>query len=251
MKVVLISPYGSLVNVGLRVLSAGLLRAGYDTSMVFLPSAKETSSFLLFDPSELYDEAVIDQVAELCAGAGLVGITVMTNYFFKAKQLTEALRERLDAPIVWGGIHPTVRPEECLAHADVVCVGEGDEALVELANHVAEGKSYEEVANLGYRSADGKVVVNPVRPLVHDLDALPFPDFGPKDHYVLHGGRVQPMTPEILRYYLMTESATGEPAYPLLGTRGCPHRCNYCANDSYAELYQGWRRVRRRSNASL
>jgi anaerobic magnesium-protoporphyrin IX monomethyl ester cyclase len=208
MKVVLISPYGSLVNVGLRVLSACLARAGYDTSMIFLPSAKETSSFLLFDPSELYDEAVIDQVAELCAGAGLIGITVMTNYFYKAKQLTEALRERLDVPIVWGGIHPTVQPEECLAYADVVCVGEGEEALVELANHITGEKSYQDVANLGYKSADGGIVVNPVRPLVHDLDALPFPDFGPENHYVLHEGRVRPMTPGILRYYLMAESAS-------------------------------------------
>ena len=251
MRVVLISPYGSLVNVGLRVLSACLSRAGYDTRMIFLPSAKETSSFLLFDPSELYDEAVIDQVADLCAGAGLVGVTVMTNYFYKAKQLTEALRERLDVPTVWGGIHPTVQPEECLAYADVICIGEGDEAVVELANRITEGKSYEDVANLGYKSADGSVVVNPLRPLIHDLDALPFPDFGPDNHYVLREGRVQPLTPGILRYYLMAESATGEPTYPLLGTRGCPHRCNYCANDSYAGLYQRWRRVRRRSNASL
>jgi anaerobic magnesium-protoporphyrin IX monomethyl ester cyclase len=251
MKVVLISPYGSLVGVGLRVLSACLSQAGYDVCMIFLPSARETSSFLLFDPSELYDEGIIEQVGDLCADAGLVGITVMTNYFYKAKQLTETLRERLRVPIVWGGIHPTVRPEECLEHADIVCVGEGDQALVELADRIAEGKSYDDVANLGYKSAGGRVIVNPLRPLIHYLDALPFPDFGPDNHYVLHEGRIRPLTPALIRFYLMAASATGEPVYPLLATRGCPHRCNYCANDSYANLYQGWRHVRRRSNASL
>jgi len=249
--VVLISPCGSLVNIGLRVLSACLSQAGYDTRMIFLPSAKETSSFLLFDPSELYDEVVIEQVVDLCTDASLVGITVMTNYFYKARQLTEALRERLEIPVVWGGIHPTVRPEECLEYADIVCVGEGDEALVELADRIAEGRSYEHVANLGYKSADGRVVLHPVRPLVHDLDALPFPDFGPDNHYVLHEGRIRRLTPTLICFYLMAASATGEPAYPLLATRGCPHRCNFCANDSYAALYGNWRRVRRRSNASL
>ncbi|MGC9358255.1 MAG: B12-binding domain-containing radical SAM protein, partial [Anaerolineae bacterium] len=182
MKVVLISPYGSLVNVGLRVLSACLSRAGHDTRVIFLPSAKETSSFLLFDPAELYDEKIIRQVTALCADAGLIGITVMTNYFYKARQLTEALRERLHVPIVWGGIHPTVRPAECLEHADIVCVGEGEQALVELANRIANRQTYENIANLGYKDANGKVIVNSVRPLIHDLDALPFPDFGPENH---------------------------------------------------------------------
>ncbi len=251
MKVVLLSPYGSLVNAGLRVLSACLLQVGHDTRMIFLPSAQEISSFLLFDPAERYDDAVIEQVVGLCADADLIGITVMTNYFYKARQLTEALKDRLHIPIVWGGIHPTVRPEECLEYADVVCVGEGEQALVELVDCIAEEKPYTGVANLGYKLTDGQVVVNPLRPLIHDLDALPFPDFGPDNHHVLHEGRIQPLTPDLIRFYLMAESATGEPVYPLLSTRGCPHRCNYCANDSFVDLYPHWRRVRRRSNASL
>jgi len=55
MNVVLISPYGSLVNVGLRVLAAYLKQLGYKTRLIFLPGANEIASFLLFDPDELYD----------------------------------------------------------------------------------------------------------------------------------------------------------------------------------------------------
>lgn len=251
MNVILISPYGSLVNIGLRVLSACLQQAGHDTRMIFLPSAKETSSFLLFDPAEIYEEQVIEQVAALCADAELIGITVMTNYFHKAKQLTRALKEQLEVPIIWGGIHPTVRPAECLTYADLVCVGEGEDVLVDLANCIAEDKSHKDVANLAYKTAHDEVVINPLRPLIEDLDELPFPDYGPDNHYILHMGQVKPLTASLLRFYLMAESATGEPVYPLLATRGCPHRCNYCANDSYTDLYQNWRHVRRRSNTSL
>jgi radical SAM superfamily enzyme YgiQ (UPF0313 family) len=209
------------------------------------------SSFLLFDPTELYDEAIIQQVLDLCSDASLVGISVMTNYFEKARQLTEAVRQRTSALVIWGGIHPTVRPTECLRYADFVCVGEGEEALVELADCLRQNESYENVANVGYRLADGRVVVNPVRGLIRDLDSLPFPTFCPDNHYVLHAGRVKPLTAELLRFYLMGSSATGEPVYPLLSARGCPHRCSYCANDAYGEVYPGWRAVRRRSSGSL
>jgi anaerobic magnesium-protoporphyrin IX monomethyl ester cyclase len=251
MKVVLISPYGSLVNVGLRVLAAYLKQEGYQTRLIFLPSANEIASFLLFDPDELYDAAVLDEVVALCADADLIGITVMTNYFHKAKQLTDALHAHLDVPVVWGGIQPTVEPALCLDHADIVCVGEGEQALADLAGCIQAGQSYAIVPNLGYKTDQGQVVVNPPRPLIQDLDQLPFPDFGPEQHYLLHQGHVVPLTPKLLRTYLMDASATGQPVYPLLATRGCPHRCSYCANDSYADLYQRWRRVRRRSNASL
>jgi len=175
----------------------------------------------------------------------------MTNYFHKAKQLTDTLHANLDVPVVWGGIQPTVEPDLCLDYADIVCIGEGEQALADLAACIQGGQSYAHIPNLGYKTEQGQVVVNPPRPLIQDLDQLPFPDFGPEGHYLLHRGRVVPLTPNLLRTYLMDASATGQPVYPLLATRGCPHRCSYCANDAYADLYRSWRKVRRRSNASL
>jgi radical SAM superfamily enzyme YgiQ (UPF0313 family) len=59
------------------------------------------------------------------------------------------------------------------------------------------------------------------------------------------------LTPDLLLFYLMEFSATGKPVYPLVTSRGCPHRCSYCANDSYEKIYSTWRRVRRRSSANL
>ena len=249
--IVLISPNGSLYNIGLRTLCACLLQAGHNTRMIFLPSAKEASSFLLFDPNELYGGSIVDEVVELCSDATLIGITVMTNHFEKAKQLTEAFKQRLDVPVIWGGIHPTIRPEECLEHADFVCVGEGELPLVELADCLSTGGTYNGIGNLGYKLTDGRTVVNPLTSLIQDLDALPFPSFGPDNHYILHQGQVQSLTPDLLRFYLMDFSATDKPVYPLVTSRGCPHRCSYCANDSYGKIYSDWHRVRRRSSTSL
>ncbi len=251
MKIALISPYGSLMNYGLRIMSSCLQQAGHDPCLIFLPNAKEVASFLLFEPSELYEQSVIEQVVELCSDASLVGISVMTHYFDRASQLTAALHQHLSVPVIWGGIHPTVRPAECLEHADLVCVGEGEEAIVELADRMAAGQPYGRIANLGYRSADGQLVINPPRPLIRDLDSLPFPSFRLDNQYVLHGGQVRTLTPSLLHFYLMDSSSTGEPVYPVLSTRGCPHRCSYCANDAIGEVYPDWRHVRRRSNGSL
>lgn len=251
MDVVLISPHGNLANFGLRVLSACLIQAGHNTRLIFLPDAKERLSFLLFEPRKLYSVSTVRQVVELCSGADLIGITVMTNYFFRAKQLTDSLHEQLHIPIIWGGVHPTVCPEECLEHADIICVGEGEQALVELANRLAKGEPLLDTANLWYKSIDGQVIKNRLRPLVQDLDALPFPDFGLDNHYILHKGQIQLLTPALLNFYLMSLSVTGNPVYPLLASRGCPHCCSYCANDTYARLYQGWRHMRRRSAESL
>ena len=62
----------------------------------------------------------------------LVGITLMTQYYDAGVQISQRLKAKIKAPIIWGGIHPTVRPEESLNHADIVCIGEGEMALLEL-----------------------------------------------------------------------------------------------------------------------
>ena len=58
---------------------------------------------------ERYAPEVIDQLIELMADSDFAGITLMTHYFDSAKQLTHAIQERLNIPVIWGGFHPSVR----------------------------------------------------------------------------------------------------------------------------------------------
>ena len=55
----------------------------------------------------------------------LVGVSLQSSQFGTAKRITQAIKSRLDVPVVWGGAHPTIDPESCIPHADAVCVGEG------------------------------------------------------------------------------------------------------------------------------
>jgi radical SAM superfamily enzyme YgiQ (UPF0313 family) len=149
--------------------------------------------------------------------------------------------------VIWGGIHPTIRPEECLAHADLVCVGEGEEAMVELARRLERGEGYQGISNVYYRE-DGKTVRTPLRPLVVDLDRFPYPDYELKDHFALYRGKIQPMTEELLYYHLRSPyGGDVRPIYATMMSRGCTWNCSYCNNNALKNLYHKSWKVRRRS----
>jgi anaerobic magnesium-protoporphyrin IX monomethyl ester cyclase len=250
-RVALISCYSQVESTGLRVLSACLKRTGFETGMIFLPDIQEMMVETDYAARHLAAPA-LQQIADVCAGADLIGIGVMTASFLIAAQLTEALHASLNVPIIWGGVHPTVRPEECLRYADLACIGEGERSIVELARRIAKRRDYGNVHNLASLDTKGRLVKNPLYPLERDLDALPFPDYEFKQHYVLHEGRVVPFSQELMHYYLtdLGSWAPG-PVYGVLTTRGCPYRCAYCVNSTLASIYPDWCKLRRRSPANV
>ena len=139
-KITLFSPTPpDLSAFGVRSLQASLKAAGHDVRLVLFPGSigllQEDGSFVYRYPNRIVDEAL-----ELAAGSDLVGVSFFTNYFDRAVQLTAAVRDRLRIPVIWGGIHATVRPGEALEHADFVCRGEGETALDELLVALAGGR---------------------------------------------------------------------------------------------------------------
>jgi len=251
MRVVLISPYSGIEATGLRIMSACLKEAGFTTRMIFLPDFLEAMAAKHYDARQAAPE-LIKQLASLCQDVDLIGITVMTPSYELAAWLSDELHVVCQAPILWGGIHPTVCPEECLEHADLICVGEGERMMVELCQRIADGVAYTDVGNLGYRNAQGGVVLNSLYPLEQELDRLPFPDYDYDDHYVLHDDRLVPFTEALMHYYLtdLGSWASG-PVYGVMTTRGCPYTCSYCVNNAYAAIYPGWSHIRRRSPANV
>jgi len=135
------------------------------------------------------------------------------------------LRKHCSFVSLFGGPHPTFFPDFIReASVDIMCVGEGEEALVELIDRWTDERKWS-VRNLHFQRPDGTIIANPVRPLIGDLDSLPFPD----------------------RESLFARS-------PLLGDlpiktfftgRGCPYNCSYCFNRKYNEMYRGLGRILR------
>lgn len=251
MRVVLISTYDKIEATGLRILSACLKQAGFETNMVFLPDIDRTMSTSTYGSRDISAKA-LQQIVELCEGAGLVGLSVMTASFHEARQVTEAIHRAWDVPVIWGGAHPTVRPEECLQSADLVCIGEGERTIIELARGLREERDCSKINNLALLGPGGSPVVNPVFPLEQDLDALPFPDYDFAGQFILHDGRIEPCRLGLVHLYLCQLASWADgPVYSVVTSRGCPHRCAYCINHVLARIYADWGTMRRRSPENI
>lgn len=144
----------------------------------------------------------------------LIGVSVLTNQYKYAIQISEGIKTYYDAPILFGGIHPTMDPEDTMKEGsvDYICIGEGEEALLEL---LQKGAPYG-IKNLCYRQ-NGTIIKEPLRPFV-DIKDLPFKDY------------------EIFDFQKMIDAKDGWVG--LMASRGCPFRCTYCLNHRIMELYK-------------
>ncbi|MBF0557628.1 MAG: B12-binding domain-containing radical SAM protein [Nitrospirae bacterium] len=256
MRITLIAPTPPDVSAfGIRALSSYLKKHGKEVRLIFLPGGVEKFKYKTGFKYE-YEKSILDQVVELCKGSGLVGVSFMSNYLDRAVQICEALNNALDVPIMTGGIHPTVMPESCLSFSDIVCVGEGEEAVLELVQRLEEGKDYTDIRNLQVKRG-GKIYRNELRPLIQDLDSLPFYDFGTEGHFTYDNitKGLAPMSKDLLKRSFPLEphvegsfndSYKRTLSYKTMTTRGCPHHCTFCAEKTLSDLYKGQGYLRKR-----
>lgn len=236
LKIVFTNLNNSLFADGSRILSAKLKETGHDVRMIFM-----TQHGTVF-----YSEHALDQFAELAKDADLVLFSFLSDNFMRAARMTRYLAERIDAPMVWGGIHASIEPEVSMEYVDILCRGEGDEALLEFVERIATGRAYEDVENFWFKGVDG-VIRNPMRPLLQDLDSMPWPDYSGEDHFIRdEDDMVKPMTDELLIKYHNT-APLGFSHYPVTSARGCAYHCAYCYNAAFKEMFRGQRRLRFRS----
>ena len=109
-------------------------------------------------------------------GPDLIAFSVVSDNFPWAVRLSEKIKKVFDVPIVFGGVHPTSVPEYVLKYskADYVIMGEGEDAIVDLADNLAHSSICRTIPNVWAKDGD-EIVKNDVRPLIEDLDSLPFP----------------------------------------------------------------------------
>jgi radical SAM superfamily enzyme YgiQ (UPF0313 family) len=217
-------------QLGISILSAVLRRAGHSTALAFNPALFHDRYFLdlpvlgpLFDRTD----EVVDEV--VAARPDLVAFSVLSPVYRWCLEVAERVKRACGVPVIFGGVHPSAVPEVCLENAcvDFVCVGEGEQAMVELCDALAAGghRPARPIANLWWRDGE-RLVRGEAAPFRQDLDALPWFD---KE---LWEGRVR-----IADNYLTMTS------------RGCPYRCTFCFNNFFATLpgRGGGKYVRRRS----
>jgi radical SAM superfamily enzyme YgiQ (UPF0313 family) len=156
-----------------------------------------------------YDVRVyIEDIAALdmdeVLSADLVGISAITSTAPQSYKLADRVREA-GALAVLGGTHTSFLPEEGMEHADFVVRGEGEFAFQELVDALARGDGFDRIQNLTWRTDDGRVVNNPERPKIANLDVNPIPD------------------------YTLIEGWKPGGVVSIATSRGCPFSCTFCS----------------------
>ena len=220
MKIHLLSTSTFPSDQGLRTLSACLKREGHDVKMIFLPLGT-------WDYAEVYGKEVLEQLKKETKDSKLIGINAMASTTKRAEQLINFFKE-LKIPVVWGGPHPTFFPDKSFELCDMVCVGEAEEAFIELAEKLEKGKDYSKVENFFVR-VDGKEFTNPVRKVGEkELDWLAHPDYDIENHKILENDKLIPFHERHLNGMIFFQTE-----------RGCPQACSFCTNNIMRELYKG------------
>ena len=191
------------------------------------------------DEVYVYDADVEDEPLDtfmLRFKPDLVGITANTPQVKQAWKTADAIKAVWDVPVVIGGPHPSVLPEESATKKaiDIVVEGEGEDTWIDLSNRIEAYKKtvakfesrhllepdchvLEPVFGITYQTTDGKIRRNPERPPIMDLDSLPFPAYRyfKMDRY----SSLQPAT----------DAVDGAKSFSMLTSRGCPYRCTFCS----------------------
>ena len=233
MRVAILSFQSSTDVIGAKYIHAYLRERGYESYFLLQPHA-----------DEITDDAVYQFIREY--QIGVVAISVMSNEYFRATQFAKKFKSLFpEIPLVFGGIHATIAPEECLEFGDIAIRGEGEETFLSVIQCLEQNTDFSELPGVCLKK-DGNIQLNPLKPLEHDLDIFPFPGHLPDNMFVVHDSKVLSMNLKLFRMY-----ARYNGIFPsITTTRGCPFSCSYCCNSAYKELYKKYP-VRKRTVASV
>jgi len=190
----------------IECLSSLLKKNGHQVSLVFDPRLFDSSEVKSQRLQKLFDikDILIKQV--IATKPDLIGFSVFTYNYQWALKMAKEIKAKIDVPIIFGGIHPTLVPEVVIKNncVDMVCIGEGENALLELVKNLNSQRRYK-IKNLWLKK-ENKVIKNEMHPLFEDLDFLPLPD------------------KELFTPYQPIYNS----GYGLVAGRGCPFNCTFC-----------------------
>jgi anaerobic magnesium-protoporphyrin IX monomethyl ester cyclase len=208
--------------IGPAYLAASLRKAGHEARIVDGLGENPSQITSLFDNKVMAIGLRSEEIVERIEGKpDLIGISCMFSQDWpEVRRLIQMVRRRFPTvPIVAGGEHITAASEFTLRSTpeiDVCVIGEGEETIVELADAVSRGTSFDGIRGLVVRAGEG-VRSTGARTRIRTLDDIPWPawDLVPLSNYLDNG----------LGY-----GVDRGRSMPMLATRGCPYQCTFCSN---------------------
>ncbi len=221
----------SCERLGVEYLSAVLKQKGHKVRLFIDPQLFDDENISIKFLAGFFDKRkqTINDLAEY--KPDLVVISVVTDFYSWAVRMAKLIKESIDVPIIFGGIHPSSVPERVIKsdYVDMVCVGEGEYPLLELVDSIERGQIDYSIKNIWFKQGDN-IINNEVRSLINDLDCLPMPD---KDLFY-------------------SKSPHFSICYYIMASRGCQYACSYCCHSFSRNAFNGkGKYLRKRSVANV
>ena len=203
---------------GISYISSLLIKHGHHTKLLV------TSRILRNKNKIILNEFINDFNPKL-----ICFTAVATEYSFIASIAKYVKKTHEDIFLLIGGSHASLKPDEVQSgDFDALCIGEGEYPTLELVSQLEKGLSPARIPNLWIKQGT-KFEKTPPRPLIQNLDDLPFPDRQMWSKWI--------------------NDKSGKVSSVLIG-RGCPFNCTYCCNHALKNLASG-AYVRFRSPANI
>jgi anaerobic magnesium-protoporphyrin IX monomethyl ester cyclase len=188
--------------------------------LLYIASVLERAGFTprIFDIYP-YDDRDFAALAEY--RPDIVGMTILTDYWTRAVEVSVLVKARLPQSLfIVGGVHLTAIPEDTLAVLDATIgvIGEGETTMLELCQSVYSGEPWQNVAGIIFRDSSGNFERTSARPFIEELDSIPFPS----RHLLNFEQYLVP--PGIIRGHWTERSTT------VMTSRGCPFSCIWCGS---------------------
>ncbi|NHI94536.1 MAG: radical SAM protein [Candidatus Lokiarchaeota archaeon] len=187
----LVIPGLKLPHIGTCIMGEMLRRKGYDVQII--------------------DEKITPLESSDVMDSDLIGISISTVTAVKGYQLAEYYRKKFKIPVVLGGVHASLNPEEAVHYGDYVIRNEGEQAILELVEALENNLSVDDILGLSYKDGE-EIYHNSQRKFISDLDSLPYPNWT-----LIKGMMSYKITPFNFN------------VYPIQVTRGCPFNCTFCS----------------------
>lgn len=193
------------MQLGIASISSLLKKHGHETDLLLLTTTE-------------YKDEVKRKISVF--NPHIAAYTAVTTQFANTMDISKYIHtNHPDIFQVCGGPHTTLSKEKAIHSSffDAICIGEGEHPMLELVTKIQNKKDFTSIPNLYFKTRDGGILKNEIRPFNQQLDLLPFVDRTLYKNYV------------------------NLPQYPhsILTTRGCYFNCSYCCNHIFKTITSG------------
>jgi len=212
---------------GLGILASCLKHAGHEVEALDINAYR-------YSQEEVY-EIIRKSDYDL---VGMGGLITVYGYMIWFAQICKELHP--EKPVILGGNAVTPIPDLIFRNsdADIVCIGEGEETIVDVANVLERKESLRGISGIWYRENDGTIVRNAFRGVISDINTIPWPD---RDIFPTHIYLNNAVGTINRRKWI--DGEWGDPqekekSFIVRVSRGCPYRCTFCYHDFMSQKFR-------------